>query len=750
MNRIFKSILLLFFVNCQLIAQNYSIRGVILDIESGEPLVGASVLLKPNGQGTISNSNGNFSIAQLQKGNYEAEVRYLGYKPIHLELSSQKESAAPVVLLLKSGTYELRDISIKSSTRLVQSNITQYDLSLQPIKSSQDVLRSIPGLFIGQHAGGGKAEQIFLRGFDIDHGTDIALSVDGIPINMVSHAHGQGYSDLHFIIPETIEKIVFEKGAFEVSIGNFSTAGYAAFQTKKVLGKNILKLEGGQFGRFRSLAMIKLLEPKKQTKQNLYLAAEFLRNKGYFESSQKFYRLNTLAKYHARLSTQQALEISLSAFSSQWTASGQIPERAVKQGLISRYGAIDDTEGGLTNRVNFNAQLLTQISPNAVLKNQVYTSYYDFNLKSNFSFFLVDPLFGDQITQSENRMIYGSNNEFILNHKWRNKRAKLNFGISLRRDNIDNVRLYRSLNSVENLEDLSQANVFETNSSLFMKEEIVLSERLRFNAGLRYDFFDFSVENLLNNRDGVSTKKGVFSPKFQVKYDITESLNLFLKHGYGFHSNDSRSILNHSKLNRLPKANGFDLGAFWKLHNSVLINITLWNLNMEEELIFVGDEGIVEASGPTKRLGIDFGIRYQALNWLVASFDANYSHARSSDVPTKESYIPLAPVFTSTGKITASKGNMRTSLHYRSISNRPANEDYTLVADGYFVLDYNIIWTLNAFELGFSVENLLNTDWREAQFATTSQLQGENSSVTEMHFTPGTPLQALLSLAYTF
>jgi outer membrane cobalamin receptor len=280
-------------------------------------------------------------------------------------------------------------------------------LQTTPVKSSQEIVRKVPELFIGQNAISGKAEQIFLRAFDIDHGSDIAISVYGIPLNMVSHAHGQGYADLHFVIPEKVEKIDFGKGTYYASKGDFATTGYVTFQTKEKLDKSSISIETGQFNTLRTLGMFNLLGNQK--KQSAYIATEYILTDGPFDSRQNFNRINLLGKYSAVLDDNSKFSVSASRFSSTWDASGQIPQRLVDNGTISRFGSVDDTEGGTTSRTNINASLSKPIDENTFLKANAFYSKYDFELYSNFMFFLEDPINGDQSKQKENRSIYGMN-----------------------------------------------------------------------------------------------------------------------------------------------------------------------------------------------------------------------------------------------------------------------------------------------------------------------------------------------------
>lgn len=737
------------FFSISLSAQNYAISGLVLDKNSCQPLYGANISMVNAGQNVLSNELGVFKFSNLKSGFYQLKVSYLGYTSSLVEIEAKQNSDSPVELKLKPKSIQLKDVNLKANGSIINASISLFDMSIQPVKSSQDILRIVPGLFIAQHAGGGKAEQIFLRGFDIDHGTDIALSVDGTPINLVSHAHGQGYSDLHFIIPETVEKVEFNKGPYYTEQGNFNTAGYASFQTRKTLESNLIKLEGGQFGRLRTLGMFNLLNPKKQDKAKLYLASEYVRSDGYFESPQNFIRFNSFLKYQQRINPKQLIEISLSAFNSSWNASGQIPERAVKSGAISRFGAIDDTEGGKTQRFSLNSNLISQLDSKTSIRNQLYINQSNFKLLSNFTFFLENPILGDQITQSENRLTYGSNNTYTRQNSISDFFGKLTTGINLRRDLVRDSRLFRSSNQFGELDDISRGDVKESNVQLYLQEEIKLGQRLSFLAGIRYDYFVFSYLNKLSNINTVEGE-GLVSPKFQLAYDLNENVKLYAKYGVGFHSNDTRLISGNNSNRRLAQAQGFDIGTYWRPSEKVLLNMAFWNLDLNDELVYVGDEGIVEASGSTRRLGLDFSLRYQAFKWLSATLDANYAFARFRNAINGENYIPLAPGFSSLGRISFYKNKFTASLQYRFISDRTANENNSLVAEGYFLADLNLNYDIGSVSIGISVENLMNTEWKEAQFETSSRLHNEIEPITEIHYTPGTPFQAVASIAYMF
>ncbi|MCE7993762.1 MAG: TonB-dependent receptor [Roseivirga sp.] len=748
--KVFISFLMYFCLLHVASSQTNSISGTITDSASGEPLFGANIRIEELSKGASTNPDGRFIIQALPTGSYQLEISYIGFESVTEQVEIVDGQSARLDLKLMAGSLSLGDIEVNQSPVQLASTLSALDIALRPVKTSQDILKIVPGLFIAQHAGGGKAEQIFLRGFDIDHGTDIALTVDGMPVNMVSHAHGQGYSDLHFVIPETIERVAFDKGPYYASKGNLNTAGYADFKLKKRLNANLLQLEGGQFGYWRGLGMFNLLKKEKDSSPSLYLATEQVVSDGYFESSQNLRRFNGLLKYHHLLSQNHTLELSASAFHSQWTASGQVPQRAIERGLISRFGAIDATEGGETNRFNLNLQLTSELNNGAFLKNQVWFSQYDFHLVSNFTFFLNDPVNGDQITQSEERTLFGSQHSYLQEHSLLDLRASLELGAGFRQDFVNDIRLSRTLNRTSVLEDLSRGNVAENNLFLYAEEQIDLSERLLLTGGLHYDYFTFNHEDRLS---GISSteNKGIVSPKLQLSYQATDKLSLYTKTGIGFHSNDARVVVAQQGRQILPKGFGVDIGTYWKPSENLFVNLALWQLDLEQEFIYVGDEGIVEAGGRTHRAGIDLNLRYQLNSRLYADMDLNLTKARLTQASEGANYIPLAPNFTSIGGLNfEGKKGLTGSLRYRFLGDRAANEDNTLTASGYFLIDARLNYRIGTFDFGLSIENLLNREWKEAQFETESKLLNEVESVSEIHFTPGTPFQARFSVGLRF
>ena len=607
-------------------------------------------------------------------------------------------------------------------------------------------------MFIAQHAGGGKAEQIFLRGFDIDHGTDIAITVDGMPVNMVSHAHGQGYADLHFLIPETVEKVAFDKGPYFSGKGNLATAAYVDFSTKEFLDENLLKLEIGQFNTQRIATMLKLFnKTTEKNRQQFYIASEYSSTDGYFDSPQDFHRLNIMGKYNAWFGNQSQLSITASTFDSKWNASGQVPDRAVKDGTIGRFGAIDDTEGGNTSRTNVNIKFNKQWKSNWKTTDQLYYSHYKFNLYSNFTFFLEDPINGDMIRQREERDIFGYNTTAAKSYLLGNSKATTTFGGGIRYDNINDIELAKANRTIF-FNSIQKGDVKELNSSLYINQDIELSDKVNLNAGLRYDHFIFRYKDeLAGATDFAKTKKGVLSPKLNLSYSLNTKVKIYLNNGIGFHSNDTRVILNNDADKILPKVFGTDLGVIVKPNKSLVLKAALWHLLSEQEFVYVGDAGVVEPSGRTRRMGVDVSARYQFNRWLFADVDVNLTRARAIAEAKGEDFIPLAPLFTSIGGLTAkTKEGFSGSLRYRFIGDRAANETNTVRADGYLLADVVLSYRLKKFEFTLAGENILNSEWREAQFDTESRLKNEIDPVSEIHYTPGSPRNLKVGVSFHF
>lgn len=695
------------------------------------------------GKFALTDEFGRFSIDDVHL-NDTLYVTHLGFLPTVHVIKDFK----PAELVLISAAIELNQVKITRSVKAINT-ITKVDVAKKPVNSSQEILAKVPGLIIGQHAGGGKAEQIFLRGFDIDHGTDVAISVDGMPVNMVSHAHGQGYADLHFVIPETIEGIDFGKGPYYSDQGNFNTAGYVNMKTKRKLDQSLVSLEYGQFNTLRALGMFNLLRKKKN--QSAYIASELQLTDGPFRSSQNFNRINLMGKYNTRIGDDQLLTVQASYFTSKWDASGQIPTRAVEQGLISRFGAIDDTEGGQTHRINAAIEHLATIGEHTNITTNAFFSNYGFELYSNFTYFLNDSANGDQIKQFESRNIGGF--QTTLSHHYHLNKGiiTLRAGLGTRYDDVNDVELSHTANRDSLITPMSLGDVDETNVYGFVGTDFEFGDWL-INPAVRLDFFKHDYHDKLATLYTNSSQQTIKpSPKLNIIYSPTSNWQLYLKSGMGFHTNDTRVVNAQNGQRILPSAYGADLGTIIKPTKNLYVNVAGWYLFLEQEFVYVGDEAVVEPSGQTQRLGVDLSVRYQPFKWLFLHADVNYAFARSVGTPNSESHIPLSAAFTSVGGLSVDFPiGIQGGLNYRWIGDRPANEDNSIIAKGYFVMDANLSYTWRKWTGSIIVQNLLNTEWNETQFATESRLRNETEGIEEIHFTPGTPFAIRGKVAVRF
>lgn len=733
-----------------------TVKGILIDSNTKLPVEGATISLLPAKVSQVTDTRGGF----MFKGKYDPStsimINNIGYGSKNFSVADLKKNND--ILAISPKQVQLQDIVIVAGAGDQYKPISRTDIAMRGVNNSQEVLRIIPGIVIGQHQGGGKAEQIFLRGFDADHGTDFREDVDGLPVNMVSHAHGQGFADSHFIIPETIESVNFKKGPYTAVKGDFATTGFVDFNTKNALETNVIKLEGGMFNTYRALGMVNVLNEKaKEKQQSWYVASEYRYSDAYFDNPQHFKRFNLFTKYNGKVSQNSSIMLSATTFWSKWNASGQIPIRAVNEHLIGFYGALDPFEGGLVYRTNFNAQLVTSLNNGDLIKNQVYYSKSHFDLHTNFTFFLVDTINGDEIRQKEVRDLIGYNGSYQHIGYMGNTKLTTEAGLNIRSDITHNSELSHTKDRFVTLNHIKLGDITETSFSPYLSETVNLTQQFSLNAGLRFDQFYHKYNNKLANDTtlpGIGIYKAaanIVSPKLNLYYHANERTQFYLTTGRGFHSNDTRAVVVEHGYQVLPEAYSADLGTIFKPAQKVIINAALWYIYLQQEFVYGGDGGGVEFSGKTRRLGFDFSGRYQPVPYLYFDMDLNYAHGRAVGEAKGYDYIPLAPVWTSSGGVTfTKKAGFNGSLRYRFVGDRPGNEDYRLTAAGYFVTDAVINYTRPKYELGLVINNILNTRWKETQFETETRLKNEPAPVDEICFTPGTPFGAKLSFSWFF
>ena len=724
------------------------VTGKIIDQITEEPIEFANISMGENGKTVLSDDHGNFKI-KFTKDNILLHVSMIGYKSRSIEI--RYRPSFPVIML-ERGPVDLKEIIISPQTNNASFHtISSIDLNMRPVNSAQDLMRLVPGLFLGQHQGGGIAEHIFFRGFDADHGTDVNVSVDGMPLNLVSHVHGQGFSDLHFLIPELVTKYEFGKGPYYADHGDFTTAGYVNFNTVDVLNKNLVKLEAGQFNSGRFVTILNLLCDKARLRgESAYIAWEAAYTDGPFDLAQHLNRLNLFGKYNIILGARNKLRITLSTFSSGWRSSGEIPERTVLEGITDRFGYIDSTQGGYTSRTNAVVLLSSGLSEKLLMENQFYYSKYHFNLRYDDTFFASDSINGDQLRQKESRNLVGYNG--ILTHRYyfgNNASLISKAGAGWQFNRINNSELSHITHENTLLEYFQLGNINETALNGFIDENLQMGKWL-LNFGSRIDYLNFNYEDKLNPpkpaRSGL-----VASPKLNIEYTANSSFQLYLKTGKGFHSNDAKVVISNLGQEILPAAYGADLGLNWKPFAHIYFNMALWYLYLQQEFVYNADDGTTSPTGKTRRLGLDLSARYQFNKWLFATLDINLSKARYIQAAKGNDYLPLAVPLSSVGGLEFKLANgINGGISYRYMKDRPANQNNSLVAKGYFVCDLTANYTKKKYEIGFEIQNLLNTEWREAQFEVQSRLRLESHPIDEISFTSGTPFFAKLKFALFF
>lgn len=652
---------------------------------------------------------------------------------------------------------EIRVTERRPVSAATEHKIREKDFALRPHSTTWEILNNLPGLLAGQHAGGGKAMQYFLRGFDNDHGTDLAIFVDGVPVNMVSHAHGQGYADLNFLIPETVEYVDFYKGPYFSLWGDFANSGVVNLVTKADTAANSLQALGGFFNTMR---YTNILSPRIGPIQTL-MANEVYFSDGPFKHPDHFLKYNFFGKLTLSPTPESRLSLWTSLYTGDWDASGQIPLRAVRSGFLDRFGAIDPTEGGRSDRQTLNLIYTATPSLEESWYGQLYLSRYRLRLFSNFTFFRGDPVRGDGIEQLDSRVLFGGRLRY--SRVWRTLGGlpvQSTLGVETRNDDAD-VGLFRQARR-RRFTTTTKTNIWESSFSGYMQHEFFLREWIRLITGLRGDVFLFDVDDRLpteaadgiryqgNALDGVASPKAslVISP-FLNPASPWHATDFFLNFGMGFHSNDARDAIQPSGT-PLARSTGGELGMRTNLWQRLDLAAALWILDLSSELVFVGDEGTTEASGPTRRWGVDFETRYQVLPWLFADLDLTYADPRFR-VTGKA--IPLAPTLLLQGGVTAYlTDRFSAALRLRYLDDRPANEDRTLTARGYTLLDFIVNYRWRNLEASLQLLNFTNRDWRETQFATDSCLQrevgadprcpseGDGDGIPDINFVPGYPI----------
>jgi outer membrane receptor protein involved in Fe transport len=650
---------------------------------------------------------------------------------------------------------DLPEVSVTGERPVAASSqqfIPDKEILLQPQGRPAQVLRLIPGFLAVEHSGGaGKADQYFLRGFDADHGTDVAFFTDGMPINLRTHAHGQGYTDLNFIIPETIEGLDVYKGAYLPEYGDFATAGTVNFRTRQVVQEGVAQATGGQFDTQRYLLMF---SPTKEKVRTLFAAEGYYTN-GPFQNDNRYFRANVLGKITTNLTGRDELSVTGTFQQSRWNGSGEIPLRAVSGGTLDRFGAIDPSEGGntlrSTARLNYHYDTISggQFFANA------YGQYYRLDLFTNFTFFLNDPVNGDGIQQADRRVMYGGD----LGYKQEGNVLGLpsigTVGFQTRVDNI-HARLGTQTRRVPT-GITTDSDILEASYAPFVKAEVQPTSWMRLVGGLRAETFTFDVRNrcaICSEQPAGRTSSGIVLPKMNLILGPWANTELFANYGEGFHSHDARSVV-ATGASPLARAKSYEVGVRSKPWGPQGIEFiaTLWRLDLKSELVFVGDEGTTEIRGASRREGVEVAARGQVWGPVYFNGSVTWTKAefRNGDA------IPLAPEVTGYGALLLRWPEGLTSqLQATYLGVRPLVEDRSVKSPSWITFDLSERYQLpiklshGRLEAFLFVQNLFNTKWEQAIFAFESQRRNEAAPVSDIHIVPGNPRMFLGGIAWYF
>jgi hypothetical protein len=633
-----------------------------------------------------------------------------------------------------------------------QQFIPDREYLLQPQGRPAQVLRLIPGFVAVEHSGGaGKADQYFLRGFDADHGTDIAFFTDGMPINFRSHAHGQGYTDLNFIIPETLEGLDAYKGAYLPEVGDFNTAGAVNFKTREVVKEGIVQAAGGQFDTQRYVLMF---SPTKDKIRTLFAGEGYYTN-GPFVNDNRYFRANVLGKVTTNLSSRDELSVTGTFHKAQWNASGQIPLRAVTDGTLDRFGSIDPSEGGRTVRSTGRLNYHYDTTSNGQFFANAYAQYYKFDLYTNFSFFLNDPVTGDGFQQSDRRVMYGGD----LGYKQRTELLGVpvigTIGFQTRVDDIHASLGTQTTRVPTGL--VIDSNILEASYAPFVKAEVQPASWMRVSGGLRAETFTFDVTNrcaTCAEQPAGRKTSSIVLPKANLIMGPWLRTELFVNYGQGYHSNDARSAVVPDS-SPLARAKTYEAGLKskpWGTDGLELI-ATLWAVDLESELVYVGDEGTTESRGPTRRRGVEVAARGQVLGPLYFNGSITYTKAEFKNGDA----IPLAPEWTAYGALLLQwPEGLRSQLQATYLGVRPLIEDRSVKAPSWVDVDLSERYMLpiklphGKLEAFLFIQNLLGTKWEQATFFYESRLRNEAAGVNDIHFVPGNPRFFMGGLAWYF
>lgn len=660
------------------------------------------------------------------------------------ELQAGESSEEPDQIILVGRRLNLVGEAVSASEGVVG----RQEIDSRPLLRSGDLLEFVPGLVATQHSGSGKANQYFLRGFNLDHGTDFATFVDAMPVNMRSHGHGQGWTDLNFLIPEAVQEIRYRKGTYYADVGDFSSAGSARFQIAETIPQGLAEFTAGSFGYLRGV----LVDSVPLQGGDLLLGAELQTFEGpWTDIDEDVRKKSALLRYSGNLWSGRA-HLMVLGYDNSWNSPDQIPERAVRQRRLSLFGSIDRSVGGAASRYSISGGWAGSLLGGRFSAN-VYAIDSALNLFSNFTYLLDDPVNGDQFRQVDERRIYG----FEVSQQWGRGRSRWRIGADGRYDAIDRVGLFRT-KARQPVSTVRQDMVDQRSFGLFASNEFSWSNTLRTYVGLRYDHFGFEVDAKSLPQNSGRTDDGILSAKASIIYKPDDPLELYLSFGQGFHSNDARGttitrdpatgeIAN--RVDALVPSQGADIGGRLFLSNAVQATATLWTLRLDSELLFVGDAGTTESSRPSSRQGLELGLYYFGSKNLSGELEVSYTNSKFRDNEPAGSEIPGSiPLVVSGGVTAGTESGWLATARVRYFGRYPLIEDKSVQSDGSLLVNLRAGREWGRLGAFLDVLNLLDSKDHDIDYFYASRLADEAEGVEDIHFHVFQPRSARVSLRY--
>ena len=652
-----------------------------------------------------------------------------------------------------------------------QGTVGAKQLEDRPTLRSGEILETVPGVIITQHAGGGKANQYFLRGFNLDHGTDFATFLDGMPLNLPTHGHGQGYSDMNIVIPELVQRVNYNKGVYYAENGDFASAGAAHLEFFKTLPQSLAIVEGGMYGYARGV----FAASPKVGQGNLLYGVELYHDDGPWKRPDDYKKFNGLLTY-SQGDDANGFSVTFRGYHGEWNSSDQIASSAVSSGLVPFFGSLDNTTGGNSQRYSLQGEWHRR-DENSETKIMAYGFYYDLDLFSDFTYFLTDTNRGDQFEQTDKRWVAGLNASHTIFSQWAGRDVENTFGLQVRNDWIRNG-LFQTQNRQRvdkiNSADASvlpattrQDDITETSTALYFENKIQWAEKFRSVLGVRGDFYNFDVDSIRPENSG-SRFAAVGSPKLSLIFGPWAKTEVYVQGGLGFHSNDGRGVTTHvdpvtgltvdadgnpiKPADPLVQTYGAEIGVRTLAVPGLQSTLSLWWLDIDSELVFAGDAGTTEASRPSRRYGIEWANYYNLTKHLTLDADFSFSHAEFRDNDPAGKQIPGSIESVIAAGITyhADTGFF-SSLRLRYFGSRPLIEDNSFRSGETILLNAQVGYKINkTWTVSAEVLNLLNRRNHDIDYAYESRITPASASNTEIHFHPVEPIQVRFALTARF